>query len=222
MFDDRTDAGERLADRLVERGVQADVVLAIPRGGLPAGRAVADALGAPLDVVVAKKIGAPHNPELALGAVASDGTVWRSDETVDRVGVDEDYLEREIDREREAAAEKERRYREGRPPLDLAGARVAVVDDGAATGSTAMACLRRTRAAGAAHVVLGLPVAPPDTVEALRAEADEVVVVDTPESFGAVGRFYRDFDQVSDEEAQTYLADDPRAASRADDRRDNG
>jgi predicted phosphoribosyltransferase len=210
MFDDRTDAGRRLADRLAERGVAADVVLAIPRGGLPAGRAVADALGAPLDVVVARKVGAPHNPELALGAAASDGTVWLNDDLIDRLGVDRRYIDRETDREREAAAEKERRYREGRPLLDLAGARVVVVDDGAATGATAMACLRRAHAAGAAHVTLALPVAPPDTVESLHAEADEVVVVHAPESFGAVGRFYRDFDQVSDAEARSYLAADPR------------
>jgi predicted phosphoribosyltransferase len=209
MFDDRADAGRRLADHLVERGVMADAVLAIPRGGLPAGRAVADALDAPLDVVVAKKIGAPHNPELALGAAASDGTVWRNDDLIDRLSIDEAYLDRETDREREAAAEKELRYREGRPPLDLTGARVVVVDDGAATGATAMACLRRTHAAGAAHVTLGLPVAPPDTIRSLHAEADTVVVVHAPESFGSVGRFYRDFAQVSDEEARSYLADDP-------------
>ena len=210
MFDDRTDAGERLAALLDERGVEADAVLAIPRGGLPAGRAVADALDAPLDVVVAKKIGAPGNPELALGAAASDGVVWLNDDLIDRLGVDDDYLDRETDRERTAAAEKEATYREGRPPLDLSGARVAVVDDGAATGATAKACLRRTHAAGAAHVTLGLPVAPPDTVAALRDEADEVVVVEVPETFGAVGRFYRDFAQVSDAEAQSYLADDTR------------
>ena len=210
MFDDRTDAGRRLAALLVERGVEADAVLAIPRGGLPAGRAVADALGAPLDVVVAKKVGAPGNPELALGAAASDGTVWLNDDLIDRLDVDDDYLDRETERERDAAAETETTYREGRPPLDLAGARVVVADDGAATGATAMACLRRAAAAGAAHVTLALPVAPPDTVTALRGEADEVLVVEAPERFGSVGRFYRNFDQVTDEEARSYLADDRR------------
>lgn len=205
VFHDRTDAGERLAAALADHGAAPDVVLAIPRGGLPAGRAVADALSAPLDVVVARKIGAPDNPELALGAAASDGTVWLNDDLIDRLGVDEVYLDRERARERANAAEKEERYREGRPPLDLSGARVVVVDDGAATGATALACLRRAAAAGADHVTLGLPVAPPDTVTALRAEADEVVVVASPERFGAVGRFYRDFGQVSDAEARSYL-----------------
>jgi predicted phosphoribosyltransferase len=205
VFHDRTDAGERLAAALADHGAAPDVVLAIPRGGLPAGRAVADALSAPLDVVVARKIGAPDNPELALGAAASDGTVWLNDDLIDRLGVDEVYLDRERARERANAAEKEERYREGRPPLDLSGARVVVVDDGAATGATALACLRRAAAAAADHVTLGLPVAPPDTVTALGAEADEVVVVASPERFGAVGRFYRDFGQVSDAEARSYL-----------------
>lgn len=205
VFDDRTDAGERLAAALAEAGADPDAVLAVPRGGLPTGRAVADALFAPLDVVVARKIGAPSNPELALGAAASDGTVWLNDHLVDRLGVDEAYVERERARERENAAAKAERYREGRPPLDLSGARVVLVDDGAATGATALACIRRAAAAGADHVTLGLPVAPPETVATLREEADEVVVVVSPEQFGAVGRFYRDFDQVTDEEARSYL-----------------
>jgi predicted phosphoribosyltransferase len=207
VFTDRTEAGERLAALLRDEGVLADVVLAIPRGGLPAGRAVADALDAPLDVVVARKVGAPDNPELALGAAASDGTVWLNDDIVARTGASDDYLDREVARAREAAAEKERRYREGRPPLDLSGRRVVVVDDGAATGATALACLRRVAAAGAARVTLALPVAPPGTVRALRDEADAVVVVASPTAFGAVGRFYRDFAQVTDDEARSYLAD---------------
>lgn len=205
MFEDRSEAGRRVADLLVDRGVDADVVLAIPRGGLPLGRVVADALDAPLDVVVARKLGAPDNPELAVGAAASDGTLRLNDDLIGRLGVDESYLDEEAERQRRAAAEKEARYRGSRPPLDLAGARVVVVDDGAATGATAVACLRRTWRAGAASVVLALPVAPPDTVSRLREEADDVAVVETPASFGAVGRFYRSFGQVSGEEARSYL-----------------
>jgi putative phosphoribosyl transferase len=207
VFADRTDAGRRLASRLAERGVAADVVLAVPRGGLPAGRAVADELGAPLDVVVARKVRAPHAPELALGAAASDGTVWLNDALVDRVGADEAYLEREVARARAEAAEKERRYREGRDPLDLSGRLVAVVDDGAATGATALACVRRATALGAARVTVALPVAAAEAAERLRAEADAAVVVESPSSFGAVGRFYRDFGQVDDAEARSYLGD---------------
>jgi len=207
VFADRTDAGRRLARLLVERGVAADVVLAVPRGGLPPGRAVADELDAPLDVVVARKVGAPQNPELALGAAASDGTVWLNDDLVDRVGADEAYLDRETARARDEAADKERRYREGRDALDLSDRRVVVVDDGAATGATALACVRRADALGAARVTLALPVASSEAVERLRGEADAVVVVESPSSFGAVGRFYRDFGQVDDAEARSYLGD---------------
>jgi predicted phosphoribosyltransferase len=205
MFVDRTDAGERLAAVLEDRGVDADVVLAIPRGGLPVGRAVADALDAPLDVVAARKIGAPGNPELAVGAVAADGTVWLNDEYIADLGVGDDYVDGAIDRERAAAREKVERYRGDRPPLDLRGKRVVVVDDGVATGATTIACLRQVRDAGAARVVLAVPVGPPDTLERLSGEADDVICVETPPQFGAVGQFYESFAQVSDEDAMTYL-----------------
>jgi predicted phosphoribosyltransferase len=205
VFEDRSDGGIQLAATLRDRGVEADVVLAIPRGGLPVGRAVADALGVPLDVVVARKLGAPGNPELAIGAVASDGTRWLNDRLVDELGVDGAYVERVTERERSAAEAKVDRYRRGRPPLDLDGERVVVVDDGVATGATTTACLRQVRSAGADRVVLGVPVAPPEAVDRLRSEADEVVAVETPAGFRAVGQFYREFGQVSDEEATTYL-----------------
>lgn len=201
-FTDRRDAGERLAAALAERGIEADVVLAVPRGGLPLGRAVADALDAPLDIVVARKIGAPGNPEFALGAVASDGTVWRNE---DAPPVDEAYFERERDREAENARQKADRYRGDRPEPDLAGETVVVVDDGVATGSTIRACLEQVRAAGADCVVLAVPVGPPETVAALQALADEVVCLVTPPHFSGVGQFYERFDQVSDEEAMAYL-----------------
>ena len=207
MFSDRTDAGEQLAGVVDGHDVEADVVLAIPRGGLPVGRAVADRLGVPLDVVAARKIGAPHNPELAIGAVASDGTVWLNDRLIHDIGVKEAYLDSQREVEREAAEEKVRRYRAGREPLDLEGKTVLVVDDGVATGATTIACVRQVKNAGAARVVLAVPVGPPDSIERLRAEADEVIAVETPPHFGAVGQFYADFGQVSDEEAMAYLAE---------------
>lgn len=206
-FEDRIDAGRRLGEALAERAVDADLVLAIPRGGLPLGRAVADALGLPLDVVVASKIGAPGNPELAIGAVASDGSAWLDEETIEALGVDEEYVERERGREAEAAGRKAERYRTD-GPLDVTDRTVIVVDDGAATGSTAIAAVELLRARGADRVVVALPVAPPDTVDELERVADEVVALLTPASFGAVGRFYRRFDQVSDEEAIAYLRED--------------
>ena len=206
-FEDRPDAGRRLAEALAERDVDADLVLAIPRGGLPLGRAVADALGLPLDVVVASKIGAPGNPELAIGAAASDGSAWLDEETIEMFGVDRAYVEREREREAAAAREKAAQYRADGPP-DVTDRTVLVVDDGAATGSTAIAAVRLLRARGAERVVVALPVAPPETVDELERVADEVICLLAPASFGAVGRFYRRFDQVSDEEAMAYLRRD--------------
>jgi predicted phosphoribosyltransferase len=205
MFTDRTEAGERLAERLREAAVTPDLVLAIPRGGLPVGRAVADALGTPLDVVVASKVGAPGNPELAIGAVAGDGSLWLNDSLVDRLGVDEAYVEAEREREAGVAREKVREYRGGDPLPDVAGKRVVVVDDGVATGATALACLKQVREGGAARVVFGTPVAAASPIPRLREEADDVVAVDVPEQFSAVGYHYRDFGQVTDDEALTYL-----------------
>ena len=206
-FTDRTDAGQRLGETLAGLDLDADLVLAIPRGGLPVGREVADALGLPLDVAVASKIGAPGNPELAIGAVASDGSAWIDEETVAALGVGREYVVREREREAEVAREKAERYRTDGPP-DVTGRTVVLVDDGAATGSTAIAAVRLLHARGVGRVVVALPVAPPETVSALEDAADEVVCLLEPASFGAVGRFYRRFDQVSDEEAVAYLRED--------------
>jgi predicted phosphoribosyltransferase len=208
MFKNRTDAGQKLADVLDDRGVEADIVLAIPRGGLPVGRAVADALDAPLDIVAARKLGAPGNPELAIGAVASDGTVWLNESMIRDLAVGETYIDERIEEERAAALEKVERYRADRPPLELRGKTVLIVDDGIATGATTIACLRQAKNQGAGRVVLAVPVAPPATVERLTAEADEVICVETPPHFGAVGQFYDSFGQVSDSEAKAYLSSD--------------
>jgi predicted phosphoribosyltransferase len=205
MFQNRTDAGRQLADLLDDHDVAADMVLGIPRGGLPVARPVADALDVPLDVVVASKIGAPNNPELAIGAVASDGSVWRNDDLIDRLGVDEEYVERERRSEAEAAREKLERYRGTDDPPAVEGKRVVVVDDGLATGATTTAALRQVREAGASWVGLAVPVGSPDSVERLQSEADEVIVLETPPHFSAVGQFYESFAQVSDEEAMEYL-----------------
>lgn len=202
-FRDRTAAAEELADALQQRGVDADVVLAIPRGGLPLGRVVADALNAQLDIVVAKKIGAPGNPEYAIGAVASDGSVWRNEGAVG--GIDEEYFERKRREEAENARQKEARYRDGRPAPDLVGASVVVVDDGVATGSTVRACLAMLSDSGADRVTLAVPVGPPDSIGELESMVDELVCLETPVGFRGVGQFYDRFDQVSDAEAMSYL-----------------
>ncbi|SIR83635.1 Predicted phosphoribosyltransferase [Haladaptatus litoreus] len=208
MFKDRTDAGEQLAELVQHEGVSADIVLAIPRGGLPIGRPVADALQAPLDVVVAKKLGAPRNPELAIGAVGADGSVWLNDALIERIGVDDTYVERERERKAEQARVKATQYRGNGPIPSLDGERVVVVDDGVATGATTIACLRQVRNAGADHVVLAVPVGSPSSIEQLRGEADDVMCLEAPPHFSAVGQFYRVFEQVPDEVARTYLREE--------------
>ncbi|MFB6133517.1 MAG: phosphoribosyltransferase [Halanaeroarchaeum sp.] len=205
MFQDRESAGERLAAALRDHDVAVDVVLGIPRGGLPAARAVADEFDVPIDVVAAKKLGAPNNPELAIGAAAADGSVWLNGDLIDRIGVSERYVETEREKAASVAAEKEETYREGRDAPDLNGAAVAIVDDGFATGATIRAAIRAVANAGAARIVVGVPVGPSDTAAELEDEADEVIVVEEPAGFGAIGAHYRDFSQVSDEEAMTYL-----------------
>ncbi len=207
MFQDRTDAGERLGAELSRRGVEADVVLGIPRGGLPVARPVAEELGADVDVVVASKIGAPGNPELAIGAVSSDGSVWLNDALVHRLGVPETYIDAQREEEAAYARGKAERYRNGEYVPDLEGERVVVVDDGVATGATARACLREVEEAGAERIVLAVPVGSPDSVAEIESEADDVVALETPADFRAVGQFYREFGQVSDQKAMGYLED---------------
>lgn len=205
MFENRTEAGHQLAQLLDDQDIRADMVLAIPRGGLPVGRAVADHLQVPLDIVSARKIGAPRNPELALGAVASDGTVWLNESLIDNLGIETTSLEDRIERERQAARDKVRRYRGDRPTSEYSGKTVLLVDDGVATGATTIACVRQLKNAGASRVILAVPVAPPDTIEKLRSEADEVICVVSPPHFRAVGQFYESFEQVTDERAKAYL-----------------
>jgi predicted phosphoribosyltransferase len=205
MFDDRTDAGERLAVALETRDLEVDVVLGIPRGALPVARPVADALDATLDVVVARKMGAPQNPEVALGAVASDGSVWYNDDLIDRLNVSEAYLEEVRAEEADNAREKADRYRGGDGLPDLQETRVLIVDDGVATGATATACLRQVRETGADWVGLAVPVGSPRAVDDLESEADEVIALETPAEFRAVGQYYQQFGQVTDEEALEYL-----------------
>ncbi|WP_247731767.1 phosphoribosyltransferase [Halovivax limisalsi] len=205
MFDDRADAGRRLAAELDRRDVEADVVLGIPRGALPVARPVADRLDADLDVIVASKLGAPGNPELAIGAAGSDGAVWRNDALIEQLDVSEAYFEREREREADAARTKLERYRGTTDLPALEGRHVVVVDDGVATGATARACLRQVRERDPASVTLAVPVSSPRAADELADEADAVVALETPQSFRAVGQFYRRFPQVSDDEAMDYL-----------------
>lgn len=180
------------------------VVLGIPRGGVPVAAVIARALGAPLDVLVAHKLGAPFQPELAIGAVAADGTVlvesWAAD-----VAPDPDWVRRAADAELERTRAHERALRTGRPVLRLDGRTALIVDDGIATGATVRVGVLAARAAGAIRVVVAAPVGAGESVESLRHIADEVVVVATPDPFYAVGEFYMRFEQVADAEVRRIL-----------------
>ncbi|MER5892241.1 phosphoribosyltransferase [Streptomyces sp. NPDC001876] len=209
QFTDRTDAGRRLAQALGHLETRRPVVLGLPRGGVPVAFEVAQFLGAPLDVIVVRKLGVPYHPELGFGAIGEGGVRVISDEIVRHAGVREKDL---VSVERAEEAELERRartYRDGRPRLPLEGRAVIVVDDGVATGATARAACQVVRAQGAAHVVLAVPVASPDVADRLRSEVDEVVCLSTPQLFSAVGEWYRDFSQTSDEEVVSLLARTP-------------
>lgn len=205
MFKDRNDAGHQLAELLDDHDIVADVVLAIPRGGLPVGRVVADKLDIPLDIVVARKLGAPSNPELAVGSVASDGTVWLNEDIIDQLNISDTYIDKQIEKEHARAAKKYERYRGDRADQELLGKRVLLVDDGIATGATTRAVINQLQERDVAEVILAVPVAPPDTVERLRSEADRIICVRTPPDFRAVGQFFERFEQVTDEEAKSQL-----------------
>ncbi|MER5553471.1 phosphoribosyltransferase family protein [Streptomyces sp. NPDC002793] len=206
LFTDRTDAGRRLAAALRHLERRDPVVLGLPRGGVPVAYEVAQALGAPLDVIVVRKLGVPYRPELGFGAIGEGGVRVISDEIVRHAGVREKDLA-SVERAEEAElGRRAQAYREGRPRLPLKGRAVVVVDDGIATGATARAACQVVRAQGAAHVVLAVPVASPHVAAALREDVDEMACLSTPHLFSAVGEWYRDFSQTSDAEVVALLA----------------
>lgn len=197
-FKNRQDAGRRLAEALTDYRDRKDVVVvALPRGGAVLGRVVADVLDAPLELVVPRKIGAPGNEEYAIGAITEEGdAVWNERE---RAAAGEDYLEKEVAKQQIEARRRLDLYRAGLPPRDLKGKTAIIVDDGIATGYTMRAAIKTVRAAGPGRLVVAVPVAPPDTTQALRSEADDVVVLEMPRLFWAIGAFYDEFAQVEDE-----------------------
>ncbi len=207
MFVDRSEAGRRLAERLTQFKGRDPVVLALVRGGLPVGYEVAKALGAPLDIVLVRKIGAPGNPELAAGAVVDGANpeIVRNDDIVSALAISEDYIKREAERQLVEIERRRRLYLGQEPRAAVEGRTAIVVDDGIATGATARAALRALRRQKPARLVLAVPVAPPDTIEALRADVDEVVCLATPALFGAIGVFYQNFRQIDDDEVIDIL-----------------
>ncbi|HEY7440648.1 MAG TPA: phosphoribosyltransferase family protein [Acidimicrobiia bacterium] len=209
MFRNRTEAGQRLGELLARFAVHRPVVLALPRGGVPVGREVADALDAPLDVLLVRKLGVPRQPELAMGAIGEGGVRVLNDEVIRAVGVPERDLAKVEARETEELERRVHMFRGDRPQIEVDGRVVVVVDDGLATGATAQAALRVARARGARTLVLAVPVAPPDTLAHLAADADEIVAAEVHQPFGSIGDWYRDFRQTTDEQVLSAL--DPAA-----------
>lgn len=205
-YADRTDAGERLASILADRDWHDPVVLALPRGGVPVAAPIAVALRARVDVMVVRKLGAPRQPELAIGAIAEAGVRVLDPTMLDRLRLGEDDVAAIEAEERRELQRRINRYRDGRdlPPLD--GRSVIVVDDGLATGATAVAACRAARTLGAGHLVLAVPVGAAAGVEHLRAEADEVICPTVPHAFRAVGQWYAHFGQTTDDQVLGLLA----------------
>jgi putative phosphoribosyl transferase len=205
-FKDRQDAGRRLAQKLTRFRGKNPLVLAIPRGGVPVGRVIADALGGELDVVLVHKLGAPANPEYAVGSISEDGHL-ELEPSAREAFVRHAELQAVILAEARALAQRRALYTAVKSPADPAGRIAIVVDDGLATGFTMMAALRSLRSRKPSQLVVAVPVSPPDTLERVKALADQVVCLHAPEFFGAVGRFYDNFDGVADDEVINRLRD---------------
>jgi len=214
LFTDRADAGKKLARRLLQLKDKKPVVLALPRGGVPVAFEVAKALGAPLDLVLVRKIGVPFQEEYALGAIADGGEPELViDENIRRsLNIPEDYVERAKAEALEEIERRRRVYLGKRAPVEVAGHTAIIVDDGIATGATMRAALRAVRRRDPAWLVLAVPVAPPESLRRLAEEADETICLHQPEYFAAVGQFYQDFGQTQDDEVIALLAQAERSA----------
>ena len=204
MFKDRIDAGTQLAEKLLAFKSQNVVVLAIPRGGLPLGAIVAKALNAPLDVALTKKIGHPYNKEYAIGAVSLENIILS-----DAIGVTKGYIEEETVRLRKKLKERHKQYYKNNEPQSLKDKTVIIIDDGIATGNTILVTIELVNMQNPDKIIVAIPVAPPSTVRKLEAspEVDEVICLETPYNFHAVGQVYQEFFQVSDQEALNLLED---------------
>lgn len=201
LFQDRQDAGQKMV-ALLEKykdNTQA-IILALPRGGVVVAYEVAKALNLPLDLVVPRKIGAPGNPEFAIGAIAEDGEPIFNQEIVSAYGITKEYIDSEVEKERKEAKRRLKTYRGDRPPLELKDKIAILIDDGIATGATMQAAIRSVKAKGAKKIIVAVPVTAQDSLKQIQSEVDEVIYLDAPLFFGAVGAFYKEFDQTTDEE----------------------
>jgi len=206
MFRDRLEAGEKLAEVLSDYRGERVAVIAIPRGGVEVGYAVAERFDSPLDVTVPRKIGSPMDPELAVGAVAEDGTIYVEEDVVRMLGVREDWIRVEAERELQEVRRRLELYRGGKPLPELREYVVLLVDDGIATGATIIATARFLRKLNPRRLVIAAPVAPPEVLPKLSREADDVRCVETPTPFFAIGQFYQDFSQLDDSKVIEYLS----------------
>jgi predicted phosphoribosyltransferase len=207
LFEDRFEAGRVLASKLHEFSGRTDVVvLALPRGGVPVGYEVAQALPAPLDVFVVRKLGTPGQEELAMGALASGRITVLNRNVIQALGIPQHTIEASVRREQQELERREREYRDGRPAWDLKGRIAILVDDGLATGSSMRVAATALKKEGASQIVVAVPVASPSTCAEFEAEVDKVVCAATPEPFWAVGQWYRDFSQISDQQVHDLLA----------------
>lgn len=204
-FSDRVDAGKRLAKAMADFNCKNAVVMAIPRGGVVVGYEIASTLSLQLDVIVPRKLGAPDNSELAIGAVAEDGSMVLDKSLIVYLGVPQWYIQEESERQRQEIVRRMKVYREDLAPVELRGKDVIVVDDGIATGSTMKAALASVKNRGATSVTVAVPVGSPQTMLELKMLADKVIILYTPEYFQAIGQFYENFSQTSDEEVIRLL-----------------
>ena len=204
-YRDRRHSGRELARHLGHLKSQNVVVLALPRGGVPVAFEVARALDAPLEVFVVRKLGLPGHPEYAMGAIASGGVRVLNDEVVRLYGIPERVVDAIVSHEQMELERREHVYRDGRPPLDVRGRTVVITDDGLATGSTMRAAVEAVRALGAARIIVAVPVGSPDSCREFAAIADEIICARAPEHFAAVGQWYDDFRQTTDEEVRELM-----------------
>ncbi|PIP21682.1 MAG: phosphoribosyltransferase [Candidatus Nealsonbacteria bacterium CG23_combo_of_CG06-09_8_20_14_all_40_13] len=210
IFQNRIDAGQKLAKALKEKLPESDlkkaIVLALPRGGVVVGGQLAQILKIPLDVIITRKIGAPGNPEFAIGAVGLKSNSIFNQEVIASYGISRDYLEKEIKKEKLEIMRRYDLYRRGKPPLNLRNKVAIVTDDGIATGATMQAAILEIKLQKPAKIILAVPVAPPESIDTLKAAVDEVVCLETSEPFFAIGNFYQNFQQTEDKEVIEILS----------------
>jgi len=203
IFNDRRDAGKKLAEKLVKFKEERPVILAIPRGGVVIGREIANALNAPLSIIVPRKLGAPYNPELAIGAVTRDGSTTLNEELIVSMNVSQSYIEKEKKRQMDEIERRIEKYKT--MEIELRDRVVILVDDGIATGATMLAAIKSVEKKYPKKIVLAVPVGPPDTIKEMGRGVDEVVCLYTPAFFMAIGSFYRNFEQTTDDEVIEIL-----------------